>query len=136
MAIITMLQVQIVALQNAAPAAAAASPAGAATVVFANTPQTLGTDVLINYSTKKGQPFFEQGCKPLNDKVLTNSFAMTPNQTVIFVKAFPCRANTMGWNQGAMQITSFANSAGCQVNIIKCYGQINKATLKPAYERL
>jgi hypothetical protein len=38
MAIITMLQVQIVALQNAAPAAAAAPPACAATVVFANMP--------------------------------------------------------------------------------------------------
>ncbi len=52
MAIITMLQVQIVALQNAAPAAAAAPPAGTATVVFANTPQTLGDDDLIDYLTK------------------------------------------------------------------------------------
>jgi hypothetical protein len=34
MAIITMLQVQIVALQNVAPATAAAPPAGAATAVF------------------------------------------------------------------------------------------------------
>ncbi len=48
MAIITMLQGQIVALQNTAPAAAAAPPAGAATVVFANTPQMLGTNDLIN----------------------------------------------------------------------------------------
>jgi hypothetical protein len=38
MAIINTLQAQIVALQNAAPAAAAAPPAGAATMVFANTP--------------------------------------------------------------------------------------------------
>jgi hypothetical protein len=48
MAIITMLQAQIVALQNAAPAAAAAPPAGAATVVFANMPQMLGANDLIN----------------------------------------------------------------------------------------
>jgi hypothetical protein len=41
----------------------------------------------------------------------------------------------MGWNQGAMQITLFANSAGHQVNIIKSYGQIDKATLKSACER-
>jgi hypothetical protein len=41
----------------------------------------------------------------------------------------------MGWNQGAMQITSFANSAGCQVNIIKNYGRIDKATLKSVCER-
>ncbi len=55
---------------------------------------------------------------------------MTPNQTVIFVKAFHRCATTMGWNQGTMQTTSFANSAGCQVDIIKSFGQINKATLK------
>jgi hypothetical protein len=54
MAIINMLQVQIVALQNAAPAAAAAPPAGAATMVFANMPQMLGTDDLIDYLTKQG----------------------------------------------------------------------------------
>ncbi len=53
MAIITTLQAQIVALQNAAPAAAAAPPAGAATVVFADMPQTLGANDLIDYSTKK-----------------------------------------------------------------------------------
>jgi len=60
---------------------------------------------------------------------------MTPNQTVIFVKAFQHRATTMGWNQGAMQITSFANSAGCQADIIKRYGKIDKSTLKSTCER-
>jgi hypothetical protein len=59
MAIITMLHAQIVALQNAAPAAAAAPPAGAATVVFTNTPQTLGANDLIDYSTKKGSTIFK-----------------------------------------------------------------------------
>jgi hypothetical protein len=135
MAIITTLQAQIVALQNAAPAAAAAPPAGAATVVFANMPQMLGIDDLINYSTKRGSTIFEQGCKSLDDKTLTNGFAMTPNQTVIFIEAFHRCATTMGWNQSAMQITSFANSAGCQVDIIKSYGQIDEATLKSACER-
>jgi hypothetical protein len=62
MAIITTLQVQIDALQNAAPAAAAAPQAGAATVVFADTPQTLGTDDLIDYLTEQGSTIFEQGC--------------------------------------------------------------------------
>jgi hypothetical protein len=57
-AIITKLEVQIVALQNLALAAAAASPAGAATVVFANMPQTLGTNDLINYLTKRGSTIF------------------------------------------------------------------------------
>jgi hypothetical protein len=52
MAIINMLQVQIVALQNAAPAATAAPSAGAATVVFIDMPQMLGADDLIDYLTK------------------------------------------------------------------------------------
>ncbi len=135
MAIITTLQVQIVALQNAAPAAAAAPPAGAATVVFTNMPQTLGANDLIDYLTKRGSTIFEQGCKLLNDKALTNGFAMTPDQTAIFIKAFHRCATTMGWNQGAMQITSFANSAGRQVDMIKIYGQIDEATLKSVCER-
>jgi hypothetical protein len=135
MAIITTLQAQIVALQNAAPAAAAAPTAGTATVVFADTPQTLSADDLIDYSTKQGSAIFEQGYIPLDDKALTDGLAMTPDQTVIFVEAFHRRATTMGWNQGARQITSFANSAGRQINIIKSYGQIDKATLKFACER-
>ncbi len=97
-----MLQEQIVALQNVAPAAAAAPPVGTATVVFANTPQTLGANDLINYSTKRGSTIFEQGCKPLDDKVLTDGFAMTPGQTVNFVESFHRCATTMGWNQGAL----------------------------------
>jgi hypothetical protein len=135
MAIITTLQAQIVELQNAALAATAAPPAGAATVVFANMPQMLGANDLINYSTKRGSIIFEQGCKPLNDKALTNGFAMTPNQTIIFVEGFHHRATTMGWNQGTMQNTSFANSAGRQVDIIKSYGHIYETTLKSACER-
>jgi hypothetical protein len=60
---------------------------------------------------------------------------MTPDQTVIFVKAFHRCATMMVWNQGARQITSFANSAGRRIDIIKSYGQIDKATLKYACER-
>jgi hypothetical protein len=136
MAIITQLQAQVNALQNVAPAAAAASPAGAALVVFADMPQTLGTNDLIDYSMKRGSAIFEQGCKALNDRALTDGFAMTPNQTVIFVEAFHCHATTMAWNQGMRQITTFTNSTGHQVDIIKSYGQIDKATLKNACERL
>jgi hypothetical protein len=135
MAIITTLHMQIVALQNLAPAAAAAPPAGAATVVFTDTPQTLGANDVIGYSTKQGSTIFKQGCKPLNDKALTDGFAMTPHQTGIFIEAFHRHATTMGWNQGARQITLFANSTGCQTNIIKSHSQINKATLKSACER-
>ncbi len=71
-----------------APAATAAPPTGAAPVVFADMLQTLGADDLIDYSTKRGSGIFEQGYKALDDKALTNGFAMTPNQTIIFVEAF------------------------------------------------
>ncbi len=87
-------------------------------MVFADMPQMLGTNDLIDYSTKKGSRIFEQGCKPLDDKAFTNGFAMAPDQTAIFVEAFHRHAITMGWNQGAMQITLFANSAGCQVKVM------------------
>jgi hypothetical protein len=60
---------------------------------------------------------------------------MAPNQTVIIVEAFHRRTTTMGWNQGAWQITTFANSARRQVDIIKSYGQINEATFKSACVR-
>jgi hypothetical protein len=61
MAIIINLQVQLAALQAAAPAATAAPPAGAAPVVFADLPQTLGAYDLIDYSMKGGSAIFEQG---------------------------------------------------------------------------
>jgi hypothetical protein len=135
MTIIAQLQVQVNALQNTAPAAAAAPPTGAAPVDFADTPQTLVANDLIDYSMKRGSAIFEQGCKALNNKSLIDGFAMTPNQTVIFVQAFHHCATTVGWNQGTRQITTFTNSAGHQVNIIKSYGQIVEATLKTACER-
>jgi hypothetical protein len=88
--IITQLQVQITALQNAVPAAAVTPPAGAAPAVFADTPQTLCANDLIDYSTKRGSAIVKQGCKALKDKALTNGFALTPDQTVIFVETFHC----------------------------------------------
>jgi hypothetical protein len=94
MVIITQLQAQIVALRNATPAAAAAPPASAATVVFADTPQMLSANDLINYLTKQGSAIFEQGCKALDDKALTDGFPMTPNQTIIFIEAFHHHANS------------------------------------------
>ncbi len=57
---------------------------------------------------------------------------MTAGQTVIFTKAFLNHATVMGWNKGSKQITTFTNSFGVAVDIIKSYGQIDKATLKTA----
>jgi hypothetical protein len=94
--IITQLQVQANALQNAASAATVAPPAGAAPVVFADMPQMLGANDLIDYLKKQGSAIFEQGCKALDNKALTGGFAMTPDQTVTFFETFPHRATTMG----------------------------------------
>jgi hypothetical protein len=65
--------VQIFALQNTASAAAAAPPAGAATVVFADTPLKLGANDCIDYLTKRVSTIFKQGCKPLDEKALTKN---------------------------------------------------------------
>ncbi len=122
--VIATLQAQVNALLHAAPGAAVPTP-----VIFADMPQMLNSNDLIDYLTKRGSSIYNQGCKALEDKALTDRFGMTPNQTVVFVKALSCRATTMEWNQGTKQITTHENRAGTAINIIKCYGQIDKATL-------
>jgi hypothetical protein len=134
-ALILVLQAQAQAMQNAAPAIQAAPAAAATPVAFADTPQMLGIDDLIDYSTKRGQLIYEQGCKALNDKALTNGFNVTPNKTVVFVEAFQRYADAMGWTKETKQITTFTTRDGKSINIIKNYGQINKATLKTACEQ-
>ena len=131
-ALIIALQGQVTALQNAAPVAPAAPTAA---VLFAETPQTLGVDDLIDYSTKRGKDIYNQGCEALDDKALTNGFNMTPNETVVFIEALERKADSMGWSKGTKQITKFTNRDGVDVDIIKNYGQIDMATLKTACER-
>jgi hypothetical protein len=121
-ALIQVLQVQVQALQNAAPAVQAAPAAAATPVVFADMPQTLGINDLINYLTKRGQLIYDQGCKALDDKALTNGFNMIPNKIVIFVEAFQRHVNAMGWTKGTKQITTFTNRDGKSIDIIKNYG--------------
>jgi len=93
-ALIQQLQAQVQALQNAAataaPAAPAATTAAPSVVVFADTPQTLGAEDLIDYSTKRGSDIYKQGIAPLDDKALTDGFAMTTNQTVVFTMMSMC----------------------------------------------
>jgi len=60
---------------------------------------------------------------------------MAANQTVTFTEAFLSRATALGWNKGSTKITAFTNSSGVSVDIIKSYGQIDKAMLKTACER-
>jgi hypothetical protein len=71
-ALILALQAQVQALQNAAPAIQAAPAAAATPIVFADMPQTLGNNDLINYLTKKGQLIYDHGCAALDGKALTN----------------------------------------------------------------
>jgi hypothetical protein len=56
-------------------------------VIFANTPQTLEVENLIDYGTKRGTEIYKQGCAPLDNKSLTNGFNMTPDKTVTFIEA-------------------------------------------------
>ena len=136
--LIQTLQAQVQTLQTAAANApnivAANVPAAPAAVVFADTPSTLGVDDIIDYKTKQGSAIFENGCKALNDKALTDGFNMSMSQSVVFIEAFSRKATLMGWNAGARQITSFINRDGKTIDIIKQYGQIDEATLKAQCE--
>ncbi len=84
-ALILTLQAQVANLQAANPAAAAAG--AAAVVTFADTPQTLNANDLLDCSTKRDSSIYVQGCKALDDKALAGSFRMTTDQTVVFVEA-------------------------------------------------
>ncbi len=113
-----------------APVAPAAPTAATPTVVFAETPQTLGVNDLIDYSTKRGKDTYYQGCKALDNNALINGFNMTPNETVVFIEALERKAESMGWSKGTKPITKFTNRNGVDIDIIKNYGQIDMATLK------
>jgi hypothetical protein len=136
-ALILQLQTQVQALENAATVAPInqAAPTAPQAVIFADTPQTLGAKDLIDYLSKRGSDIYKQGIAPLDDKALTDGLNMTAGQTVVFTEAFLNRATAMGWNKGSKQITTFNNSSGVAVDIIKCYGQIDEARLKTACER-
>jgi hypothetical protein len=72
LALIVALQAEVNVLRTVAQAAQAA-------IVFAETPQTMEVDNLINYLTKRGAEIYKQGCAPLDYKSLTKGFNMTPN---------------------------------------------------------
>ncbi len=59
---------------------------------------------------------------------------MTPATTVALVKAFKNCCNIMGWNQGIQSVTKFTNQNNIVINIVKNYGQINKANLQAGCE--
>ena len=88
-ALIKQLQAQVQALENAAATTTTVAPAATTTtaaplVVFADTPQTLGAEDLIEYSSKRGSEIYKQGIAALDDKSLTGGFNMTAIQTVVF----------------------------------------------------
>ncbi len=55
---------------------------------------------------------------------------MTPVSTTTFIMVFKNCCTIMGWNQGARGIAKLQNSVSIDTDIVKCYGQIDKATLK------
>ncbi len=97
------LLAQIQALQgqvNALTAAAAvpAAPVAPTPVIFADSPQSLDVENVIDYGTKRRSEIFKQGCAALDNKSLTDGFNMTTNQVVIFVEALQHRCKEMGWD--------------------------------------
>jgi hypothetical protein len=119
-ALIQAIQAQNALLQDALSAAPAAGTT--AVITFADTPQTLNTDDILDYSTKRGSSIYEQGCKALDNKALAGGFGRTTYQTVVFVEAVSCCTIAMGWNKGTTQITTFTNRGGTPVDLIKCNG--------------
>ena len=74
LALVQNLQGQVATLTaavNAAPPASAAAPAAAPAaptpVVFADTPNVLEVDDLIDYSTKRGSAIYEKGIQALDE---------------------------------------------------------------------
>jgi hypothetical protein len=128
--LITTLQAQVSALTAAAPA-----PAATTAAIFADMPQTLNSDELSDYSTKKGESSYKVGSKTFNIKTLIEGFRMTPDQTMVFIEALTRCPTAMEWNAGTMQITSHNNADGQAIDVIKCYGKIDEATLKRSCER-
>jgi hypothetical protein len=68
-ALIQQLRIQVQALENAAATVPTfqAAPTAPQAVVFADMPQTLGTDELIDYLSKRGSDIYKQGFAPLDD---------------------------------------------------------------------
>jgi hypothetical protein len=128
-----LLEAQNTHLQAALSAAPAAS--AAAVVTFADTPQTLKANDLLDYLTKRGSSIYEQGCKALDNKALAGGFGMTTDQTEVFVESVSHHTTAMGWNKTIKQITTFTKRGGTPVDLIKCYRQIDEATLKIPCER-
>jgi hypothetical protein len=86
-ALIATLQTQFAALTStAATTFTTATPIPAA-VVIADTPQSLNAKDLLDHTTKRGSSIYEQGCKTLDEKALTNGFSMTADQTAVSIEA-------------------------------------------------
>jgi hypothetical protein len=86
-ALIATLQTQVAALTSTAGTTSTTATPMPAAVVFADTPQSLNAKDLLDYAMKMGSSIYEQGCKTLDDKALTNRFSMTANQTVVSIEA-------------------------------------------------
>ena len=86
-ALIAMLQTQVAALTSTAATTSTTSTPTPAVIVFADTPQSLNPEDLLDYAMKRGSSIYEQGCKTLDNKALPDGFSMTADQTVVFVES-------------------------------------------------
>ncbi len=82
LALVQTPQGQVAALTAAAaavsaPVAVPAPIAAPAPVAFADTPNVLEVDDLIDYSTKRGSAIYKKGIQALDDKALSDGFSMT-----------------------------------------------------------
>ena len=125
-ALVVTLQDEVTALQAARAASATelqalvatllaevtalrATRATSTAVVFADMPQMLGANDLINNLSKLGSEIYKQSIMPLDNKAFTDGFNMTANKTVVFTKVFQNCDTAMGWNQGTKQVITFNN---------------------------
>ena len=87
-ALITTLQTQVATLTSTAATTSTTATPMPAAIVFADTPQSLNAEDLLDYATKRGSSIiYEQGCKTLDDKAIINGFSMTADQTVVSIEA-------------------------------------------------
>jgi hypothetical protein len=131
--LIQTLQAQNALLQAALSAVPAAG--AAAVVTFADTPQMLNANDLLNYSTKRGSSIYEKGCKALDNKAFAGGFGMTTDQTVVFLKQSLVAPLQWDGARAHRKSLPLPKSGGTPVDLIKCYGKINKATLNIACKR-
>ena len=114
---------------------AAATTATTASVVFADTPNTLEVENIIDYKTKLGASIYERGCQALNNKALTKGFPCPSTSPSSLLKLFIARHPKWGGTKALSKSPPLSIVMARPIDIIKEYGQIDEAMLKTQCER-